>query len=127
MDDFRKHHKELAQARLYNIKGYWPKKKWYVIFAKRRCLEILIEYLEQEFTEAKKNLDSMLSKGVITFDLLWALWKPSTLIYLTTYRYHDVPRVSMVTCAEKQKSKSSTDPEYSVDSRFVDFDGKALA
>jgi hypothetical protein len=95
LDDFRSHH-ELAEATLYNINGYWPKKKWYETFETRRCLGTLIEYLEQEFAEAKKNLDSMLSKGVITFDLSWALWKPSTLIYSPTYRYYDVPSVSVV-------------------------------
>lgn len=127
MDDFRSHH-ELAEATLYNINGYWPKEKWYETFETRRCLGTLIEYLEQEFAEAKKNLDSMLSKGVITFDLSWALWKPSTLlIYSPTYRYYDVPSVSVVSCTDKRKSQFSTDSKYSVDSIFVDFDGKTLA
>lgn len=103
------------------------KKKWNMISAKRRSLKTLIEYLEEEFAEAGKNLDLMLAKGVITFDLLWALWKPSTFIYSPTYRCHDIPRVSMVIYAEKLKSQSSTDFEYSVESRIVDFNGKTLA
>ncbi|EHK49105.1 hypothetical protein TRIATDRAFT_172361, partial [Trichoderma atroviride IMI 206040] len=126
LDDIRSHH-ELVQARLYNTQGYWPKKRWHEIFEQTRCLGILIEYLEQDFAEAKKNLDSMLSKGVITFDLSWALWKPSTLIYSPTYQYHDVPSVSVVSCTDKRKNRPAADSKYSVDSIFVDFDGKSLA
>lgn len=69
----------------------------------------------------------MLSRGVITFDLSWALWKPSTLIYTPTYRHHDVPTVSVVSCTDKRGNQSSTDSEYSVDSIYIDFDGKKFA
>lgn len=126
LDDFRSHHK-LAQAKLYDIKGHWLKQRWYEIFEQTRCLGILIEYLEQDFAEAKKNLNSMLSKGVITFDLSWALWKPSTLVYSPTYQYQDVPIVSIVSCTDKRKNQSSADSKHYVDSIYVDFDGKSLA
>ncbi|UKZ86215.1 uncharacterized protein TrAFT101_002051 [Trichoderma asperellum] len=125
LDDFISHHDSLAQVRPYNKNEQWLENQWNMISAKR-SLKILIEYLEEEFAEGKKNLDLMLGKGVITFDLLWALWKPHTLIYSPTYRCHDVPRVSMVICAEKLKGRLSTNPEYSVEARFVDFNGKTL-
>jgi hypothetical protein len=98
-----------------------------VISAKRRCLRVLIDYLEEDFAETEKNLNLMLDNGVITFDFLWTLWKPSTLIYSPTYRRHDVPAVSMVTFAERCKKKFSEDFEYSVETKFVDFNGKTLA
>lgn len=43
----------------------------------------------------------MLENGLITFDLLWALWKPNTLAFTTTYGSHDEPRVFKVEMAEK--------------------------
>lgn len=46
----------------------------------------------------------MLENGLITFDLLWALWKPDTLVYTTTYGSHDEPRVFKVDVAEKHHS-----------------------
>ncbi|KAL9489584.1 hypothetical protein ACSS6W_001861 [Trichoderma asperelloides] len=125
LDDFRSHHDSLEQVRPYNKKDHWLENQWNIVSAKR-SLKLLIEYLEEEFAEGKKNLDLMLGKGVITFDLLWALWKPHTLIYSPTYRCHDVPGVSMVICAEKCKGRLSTNPEYSVEARFVDFNGKTL-
>lgn len=44
----------------------------------------------------------MLENGLITFDLLWALWKPNTLAYMTTYGSHDEPRAFKVDLAEKE-------------------------
>ena len=46
----------------------------------------------------------MLENGLITFDLLWALWKPSTLVYTATYGCHDEPRAFKVGMAEKHYS-----------------------
>ncbi|KAL7923078.1 hypothetical protein ACQKWADRAFT_326354 [Trichoderma austrokoningii] len=126
-DDFKSHRKSLAQAELDNITDHWPKKKRNEISFKKMCLGTLIGYLEQEFSEDKKNLDSMLSKGVITFDLLWALWKPSTLIFSPTYRDHDVPSVSMLRYAENRKNQSPTDSKYSINSVYIDSDGKTFA
>jgi hypothetical protein len=46
----------------------------------------------------------MLENGLITFDLLWALWKPNTLAFTTTYGSPDEPRVFKVEMAEKHFS-----------------------
>lgn len=46
----------------------------------------------------------MLENGLITFDLLWALWKPNTLAFTTTYGSHDDPRVFKVEMTEKHFS-----------------------
>jgi hypothetical protein len=46
----------------------------------------------------------MLENGLITFDLIWALWKPNTLAFTTTYGSPDEPRVFKVDMAEKHVS-----------------------
>lgn len=46
----------------------------------------------------------MLENGLITFDLFWALWKPGTLAYTTTYGSHDEPRVFKIEMAEKHST-----------------------
>ncbi|KAM0257869.1 hypothetical protein ACHAQJ_004173 [Trichoderma viride] len=126
LDDFRSYYKVLAQVKPYSKTTHGPKRKWKVTFAKRRCLRVLINYLEEDFAETEKNLKLMLGDGVITFDLLWALWKPSTLIYSPTYRCHDIPTVSMLTFAERRKKPFSEDFEYSAETQFIDFNGKTL-
>ncbi len=54
----------------------------------------------------------MLENGLITFDLLWALWKPNTLAFTTTYGSHDEPRVFKVEMAEKHFSIMKGDFYY---------------
>lgn len=44
----------------------------------------------------------MLEHGLITYDLLWALWKPSTLGFTATHGLHDQPRVFKTEIAEKK-------------------------
>jgi hypothetical protein len=46
----------------------------------------------------------MLDSGLITFDLLWALYKPGTLAYTTTYGTVDEPRAFKIELAEKESS-----------------------
>jgi len=51
-----------------------------------------------------RSLYPMLENGLITFDLLWALWKPNTLAFTTTYGSPDESRVFKVEMAEKHFS-----------------------
>jgi hypothetical protein len=65
----------------------------------------------------------MLENGLISFDLLWALWKPNTLAYTTTYGSHDEPRVFKVEMAEKHYSLMKGDFYY-VEGKYFEYDGK---
>jgi len=58
----------------------------------------------------------MLENGIITYDLLWALWKPGTLAFMTTYGSQDEPRVFKVEMAEKQQTFMKED-FYCVDGK----------
>ena len=87
---------------------------------KRRHLRVLVKYLDQDYAEVKRrythlvpwkpskltvcSLYPMLENGLITFDLLWALWKPGTLVYTETYGCHDEPRAFKVDMSEKHYS-----------------------
>jgi hypothetical protein len=65
----------------------------------------------------------MLENGLITFDLLWALWKPNTLAYTTTYGSHDEPRVFKVEMTEKHRSLMKGEYYY-VEGKYFEYDGK---
>ncbi|KAL7795153.1 P-loop containing nucleoside triphosphate hydrolase protein [Trichoderma ceciliae] len=127
LDDFRRHHKLLVQAKPHIKTNHWLEEKWKILSAKREYLRVLISYLEYNFVHIEKDLKMMLDNGVITFDLLWTLWKPSTLIYSPTYLHHHVPAISMVTFSERRKRILPESDEYSVEVKVVDFDGKSLA
>ncbi|KAL7629827.1 hypothetical protein AAE478_001350 [Parahypoxylon ruwenzoriense] len=95
--------------------------KW--IDEKRRHLRVLIKYLDIDHAETKKSLYPMLENGLITFDLLWALWKPNTLAYTTTYGSIDEPRIFKVEVAEKHYSIVRGEFYY-VEGKYFEYDGK---
>lgn len=103
--------------------------KW--IETKRHHLKVLIRYLDKDYSHVKKrcvfprlprvlqdyhllpnSLYPLLENGLITFDLLWALWKPNTLAYTTTYGTPDEARVFKVEMADKHYSIMKGDFYY---------------
>ena len=69
------------------------------------------------------SLYPMLENGLITFDLLWALWKPNTLAFTTTYGSHDEPRVFKVEVAEKHYGLMKGEYYY-IEGKYFEYDGK---
>lgn len=103
LEDLRKHLKQLKkQVKSPSATDKQERKKevkW--LEEKRLHLKVLVKYIDKDYEHIKKSLYPMLEHGLITFDLLWALWKPGTLAYTTTYGSHDEPRVFKVDTAEK--------------------------
>lgn len=117
----------LAQTKPYSQMDHGMKDEWKTNFTKKRCMRVLIDYLEHDFADVKKNLDLMLGSGVITFELLWALWKPYTLIYAPCHRAHLIPGVSMVSMAvPPRKDVDGLMQHYTVYTKYVDFNGETL-
>ncbi|KAF3767144.1 hypothetical protein M406DRAFT_11443, partial [Cryphonectria parasitica EP155] len=93
------------------------------LLERQKHLEVLVEYIDKDFKQVKESLYPMLEHGLITFDLLWALWKPNTLAYTTTYGSHEDPRVFRVDTAEKH-SHMSKGEFYYIDGKYFEYDGK---
>jgi hypothetical protein len=90
---------------------------------KIKHLKVLLKYLDKDYAETKKTLYPMLDNGLITFDLLWALFKPNTLAYTTTYDAVDEPRAFKIEYAEKEYSFMKGE-SYSIEGRYLEYDGK---
>lgn len=103
LEDLRKHAKQLKKqaASPSGSDKAARRKEAKRLEEMRQHLKVLIKYIDKDYEHIKNSLDPMLEHGLITFDLLWALWKPSTLAYTTTYGSHDEPRVFKVETAEK--------------------------
>ncbi|KAI5917688.1 hypothetical protein F4810DRAFT_640519 [Camillea tinctor] len=122
---------EDMRSHLSNLKKLEPKgethkerkkaQKW--IDDKRRHLKVLVKYLDKDYAQIKKSLYPMLDNGLITFDLLWALWKPNTLVYTTMYGSADQPRAFKVEVAEKHYSVLRGEFYY-VEGKYFEYDGK---
>ena len=65
---------------------------------------VLVKYLDKDYSETKKTLYPLLENRTITFDLMWALFKPNTIVYTTTYNNHEEPRAFKMEYATKESS-----------------------
>ena len=88
-------------------------------------LKVLIKYLDKDYAETKKTLYPLLENKMITFDLLWALFKPNTVAYCATYGDNDQPRAFKIDYATKD-SHFMKGVWYSVEGRYLEYDGKSF-
>ncbi|KAI1485452.1 hypothetical protein F5X96DRAFT_332167 [Biscogniauxia mediterranea] len=123
LEDLRSH---MNQLKNIEPKGETHKErkkaqKW--IDDKRQHLKVLVKYLDKDYAQIKKSLYPMLDNGLITFDLLWALWKPNTLVYTTMYGSVDQPRAFKVELGEKHFSVLRGEFYY-IEGKYFEYDGK---
>ena len=93
--------------------------------AKAAHLKIMIKYLDKDYAETKKTLYPLLESNTITFDLLWALFKPNSISYTTTYGNVDEPRAFKIDYATKESS-FMRGQWYCMEGRYLEYDGKSF-
>lgn len=123
LEDLRRHLKQLKKEKPSKAGKQERKKEQKRIETKRQHLKVLVKYIDKDYADIKKSLYPMLENGLVTFDLLWALWKPNTLAFTTTYGSHDEPRVFKVEMAEKHYSIMKGDFYY-IEGKYFEYDGK---
>lgn len=69
------------------------------------------------------RLYPMLEAGIITFEYLWALFKPNTILYSSTYGDEEEPRAFKAVYSKEQASFMKG-KWYGVESRYLEYDGK---
>lgn len=123
LEDFRKLYKQLKKRKVTAKNNKKQAKKDNE--TKRTHLKLLLDYLDKEYSETKKSLYPMLESGLITFEFLWALWKPSTIAWATTYNTIDQPRAFKIGSSEKKKTVTAGE-YYKVDGKYLEYDGKVF-
>lgn len=121
LEDLRGLCKELKNKKVTVKKGKKKQKKRNA--TKRKHLKVLLNYLDKDYASTKKSLYPMLESGIITFDLLWALYKPNTLAYTSTYGCPDEPRAFRIELADKEFSFLQGE-WYNIEGRYLEYDGK---
>lgn len=122
LEELRRFSKKTLKARAKKQKKKKTKRRIKMMIA--HC-KIMISYLDEDYDETKKTLYPMLEAGNITFDLLWALFKPNTIAYTTTYGAVEHPRCFKVDYATKESSFIRGD-WYSIEGRYLEYDGKTF-
>ena len=87
--------------------------------------KVLLQYIDEDYAETKKTLYPMLKAGNITFELMWALFKPNSLAYTTTYGSVEDPRCFKVDFATKESSFMRGE-WYCIEGRYLEYDGKSF-
>jgi hypothetical protein len=121
LEETRAHMKELKKLAFTEKK----KKARKLAATKAAHLKMLIKYLDIDYAETKKTLYPLLESNMITFDLLWALFKPNTIAYTPTYGHNDEPRAFKIEYATKESSFMKGQ-WYVIEGRYLEYDGKAF-
>jgi hypothetical protein len=83
------------------------------------ALLLLIDRLKHAYASTLQRLE-MLQHGHITYDLLWALFKPGSLVYITCFGTGE-PRCLLFDAGE---NTTQDDLEFfKLECRFLDYDG----
>lgn len=96
-----------------------------VLLTRAKHLRVMVKYLDKDFAETKKNLYPLLENGTISFDLLWALYKPNSIAYSATYGDGEEPRAFKIDFATKE-SHFMRGQWYTVEGRYLEYDGKTF-
>jgi hypothetical protein len=85
---------------------------------------LLVDYLKETYADTTKSLESLLRSSEITYDLLWALFKPNEPVYTACHGTHK-PRCVEFGYGEKKTTKSGS-RYWNIECRYLDFDGERL-
>jgi hypothetical protein len=92
--------------------------------AASRHLKLLVEFIEKAYMSTSQQLKVLLKHHEITYELLWALFKPNIILY-TTCSGTRKPRCFKYDFSEEKKLDNGM-IYYSIRCRYLDFDGKAF-
>lgn len=88
--------------------------------------KLLLGYIDEDYTSTRKALKPMLKAGTITYDLVWALFKPNTIAFTPTYHNKDDPRCFKVETAYEYESWMTGIKSWYVDGKYLEYDGKSF-
>ena len=83
-------------------------------------LLLLIDHLKHTYASTLQRLESMLQHGHITYDLLWALFKPGCHVYTTCIGTKE-PRCVVFDAGEEMTQNDET--WLNLECRFLDYNG----
>ncbi|KAJ5239332.1 hypothetical protein N7468_003951 [Penicillium chermesinum] len=81
---------------------------------------LLIDHIKQTYTSVSQRLNSMLPHGHITYDLLWALFKPGCPVYTTCLGTKE-PRCVIFDAGEERTHEDET--WFNLECWFLDYNG----
>ena|SRR5438552_4176415 len=87
-------------------------------------LDTLVNRIKTDYKVTTESLLPLLEKGEITYDLLWALFKPNTLVYTACFGTGK-PRCIIFDYGEEKTTKHNS-KYYHMSCRYLDFNGNVF-
>lgn len=91
----------------------------------RSLCKTLVKYIDEDYADTKKTLYPLLEAGNITFDLMWALFKPNEIALTSCYGSWDEPRCFKVDYATKFCTMQRGE-WYCIEGKYLEYDGKSF-
>ncbi|EMD93836.1 hypothetical protein COCC4DRAFT_76131 [Bipolaris maydis ATCC 48331] len=88
--------------------------------------KLLLSYVDEDFGATRKALKPMVKAGTITYDLVWALFKPNTIAFTPTYNNKDDARCFRVGTAYETENWLTGIKSWCVDGKYLEYDGKSF-
>lgn len=121
-DELKTYYKKTLKPKLRKEKKKRQKKRLAQQIA--HC-KLLANYIDKDYESTRKRLYPMIEAGNITFDLIWALFKPNTIAYAPTYGNKDDPRCFKVDYATKEVDFMERE-WWIIEGRYLEYDGKTF-
>lgn len=93
--------------------------------AKVDHLALLCQYIDDDYRPIETRLRPLLEHHEITFDLLWALFLPNTLLY-TTCSGSNEPRCVKLGWGSEKYDHQRQETFFCMDCHYIDYDGKTF-
>lgn len=87
-------------------------------------MKLLIDHITTAYAPMTQRLDTLEEEGLITYDLLWALFKPNNLVF-TKCSDTRKPRCVRFDFGE-ERTTGFGENYYHLEGRYLDFDGKVF-
>ena len=120
LEALRTHYKKTLKAQ---IKAEKKRKVIKKLEKQRSLCKTLVKYLDDDYADTKKTLYPLLAAGNITFELLWALYRPNDIAVTSCYGAWDEPRCFKIDYAIKNATMMRGE-WYSVEGKYMEYDGK---
>ena len=91
------------------------------------CLKhfnLLVSFVKKTYASTHERLIAFVEAQEITYDLLWALFKPNTVVYTTCFGTGK-PRCVKYNSSEERTTNSGVE-YFHLECRYLDFDGKVF-
>jgi hypothetical protein len=87
-------------------------------------LDLLVDFIKTTYKSTAQRLLSLLDNGEITYDLLWALFKPNSMVFSTCLGT-EKPRCVIYNDGEEEETSNGL-KYYKMECRYLDYDGRVF-